>query len=56
MEIGFTLNHPEHGKGYAQEALSALIHSLFKLGSINKILSSPTPGMNPLFVFSKGWR
>jgi RimJ/RimL family protein N-acetyltransferase len=38
MEIGFTLNHQEQGKGYAREALSALIHSLFKLGSINKIV------------------
>jgi RimJ/RimL family protein N-acetyltransferase len=39
MEIGFTLNRQEQGKGYAREAVSALIHSLFKLGSINKIFA-----------------
>jgi RimJ/RimL family protein N-acetyltransferase len=43
MEIGFTLNHQEQGKGYAREALSALIHSLFKLGSINKIVAITDP-------------
>lgn len=39
VEVGFTLNRQEQGKGYAREALSALIHSLFNLGSINKIVA-----------------
>jgi aminoglycoside 6'-N-acetyltransferase len=39
MEIGFTLHRQEQGKGYAREAVSALIYSLFKLGSINKIVA-----------------
>jgi RimJ/RimL family protein N-acetyltransferase len=39
VEVGFTLNHQEQGKGYAREAVSALIHSLFKLGNINKIVA-----------------
>ena len=39
VEVGFTLNRQEQGKGYAREAVSALIHSLFKLGSINKIVA-----------------
>ncbi|MBD2653369.1 GNAT family N-acetyltransferase [Synechocystis sp. FACHB-383] len=39
VEVGFTLNQQEQGKGYAQEAVSALIHLLFKLGSINKIVA-----------------
>ncbi|MFW9259303.1 GNAT family N-acetyltransferase [Nostoc sp. CALU 546] len=37
VEIGFTLNRQEQGKGYAREAISALIHSLFQLRNINKI-------------------
>jgi RimJ/RimL family protein N-acetyltransferase len=39
VEIGFTLNCQEQGKGYAREAVSALIHLLFKLESINKIVA-----------------
>lgn len=39
VEVGFTLNQHGQGKGYAREAVSTLIHSLFKLGSINKIVA-----------------
>ncbi|NJK35833.1 MAG: GNAT family N-acetyltransferase [Oscillatoriales cyanobacterium SM2_2_1] len=39
VEIGFTLNRQEQGKGYAREAVSTLLHALFKIGSINKIVA-----------------
>lgn len=39
MEIGFTLSRDEQGKGYAKEAVQALINSLFKLETINKIVA-----------------
>lgn len=38
VEIGFTLSRNEHGKGYAKEAVQALIDSLFETGTINKIV------------------
>ena len=38
VEIGFTLDAQEHGKGYAQEAVQALIDRLFELGTITKIV------------------
>jgi len=38
VEIGFTLRRTEQGKGYAREAVKALIDSLFKLGNISKIV------------------
>jgi len=38
VEIGFTLGREEQGKGYAQEAVQALIDSLFELRTINKII------------------
>lgn len=38
VEIGFTLSRNEQGKGYAKEAVQALIDSLFALGSIHKIV------------------
>lgn len=37
-EIGFTLAAQEQGKGYAQEAVQALIDSLFELGALQKIV------------------
>lgn len=39
MEIGFTLHRQEQGKGYAREAVSALIRVLFGLGIVNKIIA-----------------
>jgi RimJ/RimL family protein N-acetyltransferase len=39
VEIGFTLNRQEQGKGYAREAVQALIHSLFELENIIKIVA-----------------
>ena len=38
MEIGFTLSAQEQGKGYAQEAVQALIDRFFELGTITKIV------------------
>ncbi|MBD2189523.1 GNAT family N-acetyltransferase [Pseudanabaena mucicola] len=38
VEIGFTLNRNEQGKGYAKEAVQALIDSLFELENIHKIV------------------
>jgi len=38
VEIGFTLSRSEQGKGYAKEAVQALINSLFEIGTINKIV------------------
>ena len=38
VEIGFTLSHDGQGKGYAKEAIQALINSLFEIGIINKIV------------------
>ena len=38
VEIGFTLAREEQGKGYAQEAVQALVCSLFELGCINQIV------------------
>jgi RimJ/RimL family protein N-acetyltransferase len=38
VEIGFTLGRKEQGKGYAQEAVQALINSLFEFGNIDKIV------------------
>lgn len=38
VEIGFTLHREEHGKGYAKEAIQALIHSLFELVTITKVI------------------
>ena len=38
VEIGFTLSRDEQGKGYAKEAVQALIDSLFELRTINKII------------------
>jgi RimJ/RimL family protein N-acetyltransferase len=40
VEIGFTLSRDEQGKGYAKEAMQALIVSLFELGTINKIVGN----------------
>ncbi|QUS62596.1 GNAT family N-acetyltransferase (plasmid) [Synechocystis sp. PCC 7339] len=39
VEVGFTLNQQWQSKGYAREAVSTLINSLFKLGNINKIVA-----------------
>jgi RimJ/RimL family protein N-acetyltransferase len=39
VEIGFTLNRQEQGKGYGREAVCALIRSLFESGNINKIVA-----------------
>lgn len=38
VEIGFTLSRESQGKGYAKEAVQALIDSLFDLGRIHKIV------------------
>lgn len=38
VEIGFTLRREKQGKGYAKEAVQALINSLFEMGNINKIV------------------
>lgn len=38
VEIGFTLSRDAQGKGYAKEAVQALIDSLFELRTINKII------------------
>jgi RimJ/RimL family protein N-acetyltransferase len=38
VEIGFTLHREEQGKGYAREAVQALLHSLFELGNITKVI------------------
>lgn len=38
VEIGFTLSRDEQRKGYAKEAVQALIDSLFELGNIHKIV------------------
>jgi RimJ/RimL family protein N-acetyltransferase len=38
VEIGFTLRREEQGKGYAKEAVQALIDSLFEIENINKIV------------------
>ena len=38
VEIGFTLAREEQGKGYAQEAVQALVCSIFELGYINQIV------------------
>ena len=39
VEIGFTLSRQEQGKGYAREAVSSLINSLFEMKSITKIIA-----------------
>lgn len=38
VELGFTLRREAQGQGYAQEAIQALINSLFQLGTISKIV------------------
>jgi len=38
VEIGFTLGREEQGKGYAQEAIQALLDPLFQRGTISKIV------------------
>lgn len=38
VEIGFTLHREEQGKGYAREAVQALLHSLFQSGNIAKVI------------------
>lgn len=38
VEIGFTLRREAQGKGYAQEAIQALIDSFFQFGTISKIV------------------
>lgn len=38
IEIGFTLHREEQGKGYAREAIQALIHSLFEREDITKVI------------------
>jgi RimJ/RimL family protein N-acetyltransferase len=38
VEIGFTLGREEQGKGYAQEAIQALIDALFQLRTISRIV------------------
>lgn len=38
VEIGFTLDRKEQGKGYAQEAVQALINSLFELSNITRVI------------------
>ncbi len=38
VELGFTLRYEAQGQGYAQEAIQALINSLFQLGTISKIV------------------
>nr|WP_279308329.1 GNAT family N-acetyltransferase [Nodosilinea sp. FACHB-131] len=38
VEIGFTLAREEQGKGYAQEAVQALVCSIFELGYISQIV------------------
>jgi RimJ/RimL family protein N-acetyltransferase len=38
VEIGFTLHREEQGKGYAREAIQALIHSLFGIENINRVI------------------
>lgn len=38
VEIGFTVSRDRQGKGYAKEAVQALIDSLFELRTINKII------------------
>lgn len=38
IEIGFTITPLEQGKGYATEAVQALIERLFEIESINKII------------------
>ncbi|WP_088892989.1 GNAT family N-acetyltransferase [Leptolyngbya ohadii] len=45
VEIGFTLARAEQGKGYAQEAVQALIASLFELGTVTRIVGI-TDGRN----------
>lgn len=37
VEIGFTLHREEQGRGYAREAIQALLHSLFELENITKV-------------------
>ncbi|MBE9183009.1 GNAT family N-acetyltransferase [Oculatella sp. LEGE 06141] len=38
VEIGFTLHREEQGKGYAKEAIQALLRSLFGLENITKVI------------------
>jgi RimJ/RimL family protein N-acetyltransferase len=38
IEVGFTLHREEQGKGYAKEAIQALLHSLFELENITKAI------------------
>ena len=38
VEIGFTLHREEQGQGYAKEAIQPLLHSLFELENITKVI------------------
>lgn len=38
VEIGFTLHREEQGKGYAREAIQALLRSLFQSGNITRVI------------------
>lgn len=38
VEVGFTLHREEQGKGYAREAVQALLRSLFEPGNITKVI------------------
>ena len=38
VEIGFTLHRKEQGQGYAKEAMLELLHSLFELENITKVI------------------
>lgn len=38
VEIGFTLHREQQGKGYAGEAIRALLRSLFQSGNITKVI------------------
>jgi RimJ/RimL family protein N-acetyltransferase len=39
VEIGFTLDRKAQGKGYAQEAIQALIDFLFDFEGINQVIA-----------------
>ena len=54
VEIGFTVSRDRQGKGYAKEAVQALIDSLFELRTINKIVGITDARNEPSIKLLRG--